>query len=79
MAPVVTYSHSGDGCAIVGGYVYRGSAFPALTGAYLYGDTCSGNLWLLPAAEAVAGPLDPASVDLAGHLDGQPVVLWAGR
>ena len=60
---------SGDGCTVVGGYVYRGSAFPALTGAYLYGDYCSGNLWLLPAAEAVAAGAD-GRPELVGQLDG---------
>ena len=30
------------GCAIVGGYVYRGATIPALRGTYLYGDFCSG-------------------------------------
>jgi glucose/arabinose dehydrogenase len=41
--PVLEYGH-GDGCAIVGGFVYRGRALPALTGRYLYSDYCSG--WL---------------------------------
>ena len=48
VAPVAVYNHgSGDsiGCAVTGGYVYRGSAFPALDGVYLFGDYCSGNLW----------------------------------
>ena len=39
--PVLDYSHA-DGCAITGGYVYRGSAIPALRGAYFYGDLCQG-------------------------------------
>ena len=39
--PVVEYSH-GDGCSISGGYVYRGSAIPSLTGHYFYSDWCSG-------------------------------------
>ncbi|MEZ4595830.1 MAG: hypothetical protein R3C32_02715 [Chloroflexota bacterium] len=37
--PVAAYSHSsGDGSTIIGGYVYRGATYPALAGAYLFGD-----------------------------------------
>lgn len=43
--PVTEYSHGADGCSITGGYVYRGAAFPALTGAYLFSDFCSGKIW----------------------------------
>jgi glucose/arabinose dehydrogenase len=46
--PITTYTHS-KGCAVVGGYVYRGSAYPAMTGAYLFGDYCSGRIWALQA------------------------------
>jgi hypothetical protein len=30
---------------VIGGYRYRGSANPALQGAYFYGDECSGRIW----------------------------------
>ncbi len=39
--PTFEYDHS-QGCSITGGYVYRGSAIPALQGLYLFGDYCSG-------------------------------------
>ena len=41
--PVLDYGH-GDGCAIIGGFVYRGRAIPAAVGHYFYSDYCSG--WL---------------------------------
>jgi glucose/arabinose dehydrogenase len=41
--PLIDYDH-GDGCSITGGYVYRGSALPEITGRYFYSDFCSG--WL---------------------------------
>ncbi len=39
--PVHDYSHS-EGCSVIGGFVYRGSQIPSLTGKYLFGDYCSG-------------------------------------
>src|SRR5258706_14860578 len=48
VAPVSVYNHGTNdsiGCAVTGGYVYRGSAFPGLVGVYLFGDFCTGNLW----------------------------------
>ncbi len=44
--PVFQYDHN-QGCAIIGGYVYRGSMLPALSGAYFFGDYCSGLIWML--------------------------------
>ena len=41
--PVWEYGHAGNGCSITGGSVYRGEAYSALQGVYLYGDFCSGN------------------------------------
>lgn len=39
--PAIEYDHSGGNCAVIGGYVYRGSRFPILTGEYFYTDLCS--------------------------------------
>lgn len=44
--PVAEYGHD-LGCSVIGGYVYRGSASPVLRGQYVYGDTCSGRVWVL--------------------------------
>ena len=40
--PVLHYLHKGNGCAIVGGQVYRGAAVPELHGHYFYADFCRG-------------------------------------
>lgn len=42
--PAIQFSHS-QGCAVIGGYVYRGNQAPALVGKYLYADFCTGKIW----------------------------------
>jgi len=43
--PQLAHSHARGWCAIIGGYVVRDPALPALAGRYVYGDTCEGHLW----------------------------------
>ena len=43
--PVLEETHANGWCAIVGGFRYRGAAIPGLTGVYLYGDLCLGEIW----------------------------------
>jgi glucose/arabinose dehydrogenase len=43
--PVVEYPHDSGNCSVTGGYVYRGTALPALLGKYVFADYCSGWLW----------------------------------
>ena len=51
--PLTTYSHAANGrCAISGGYVYRGTAIPALAGWYVFGDYCSGEVWAVSSTAA---------------------------
>ncbi|MEP7137784.1 MAG: PQQ-dependent sugar dehydrogenase [Chloroflexota bacterium] len=51
VAPIAEYSHAEGGCAVTGGYVYRGS-MPEWNGIYLYGDYCTGKVWgLIKAGE----------------------------
>ncbi len=40
--PVLQYSTATAGCAVVGGFVYRGSAINGLSGNYFYSDNCEG-------------------------------------
>lgn len=43
--PIFAYSHTCGDCSVIGGYVYRGSLFPALFGRYVLTDFCTGNFW----------------------------------
>jgi glucose/arabinose dehydrogenase len=44
--PITEYDHSSSGgISVIGGFVYRGSAIPALVGTYIFGDLSSGNVW----------------------------------
>jgi len=46
--PIFEYAHGNStGRSITGGFVYRGTDFPALQGSYVMGDYQSGNLWTL--------------------------------
>jgi hypothetical protein len=40
--PMLVYNHGATRCAVIGGYVARDPAIPALQGRYLYGDFCDG-------------------------------------
>jgi glucose/arabinose dehydrogenase len=86
--PVWEYFHS-PACAVMGGYVYRGTAHPTLDGTYFYGDYCGG--WvrtlrfeggaLVEPYPALASPLindNPVSFgeDAAGEVY---VVMASGR
>jgi glucose/arabinose dehydrogenase len=42
--PFHAYERHRPFCALIGGYVYRGSAVPALRGAYLYTDYCESGI-----------------------------------
>ena len=59
--PVFDYPHTdpgggaAHGCAIIGGFVYRGSQAPELSGRYLYTDLCTGDLRSIGLALPLAG------------------------
>jgi uncharacterized repeat protein (TIGR03806 family) len=45
--PVAQYPHTNGNVSVTGGYVYRGSAIPALRGRYVFADFASGRIWAL--------------------------------
>jgi len=75
--PIIEYSHqrrgsSITGKAVVGGYVYRGSAMPDLQGAYIFGDWSSSfisaNGSILVASEIIAEIWQVSEAGIAGCL-----------
>jgi glucose/arabinose dehydrogenase len=52
--PVTEYrqTDANGRCAVTGGYVYRGNDVPALVGGYVFGDFCSGEIFVIPAGAA---------------------------
>jgi glucose/arabinose dehydrogenase len=79
--PVYEYYHRNGRCAVVGGYVYRGTQIRGLQGAYLYGDVCEGRIRAL--ARARGKPLRhrdlglrlPGLVSFAESQDGELYAL----
>ncbi|MFZ4927902.1 PQQ-dependent sugar dehydrogenase [Chryseobacterium sp. Mn2064] len=51
--PVAVYDHSGGKCSITGGYVYRGTQYPALQGKYFFADYCSTQIGILDSNNAI--------------------------
>ena len=65
--PVYDYDH-GQGCAIIGGYVYRGAAIPELQGQYLFSDLCTGFIRSLSLQNNVATVSEAPNVNVGTPL-----------
>ncbi|MCP5542677.1 MAG: PQQ-dependent sugar dehydrogenase [Akkermansiaceae bacterium] len=60
--PVYEYVHTGvaggdaafKGNSVVGGYVYRGTRYPSLAGAYVFSDSVSGHVWQMDTGSGAA-------------------------
>ncbi|MGV3759954.1 MAG: PQQ-dependent sugar dehydrogenase [Actinomycetota bacterium] len=82
--PIHEYGHDDGACSITGGYVYRGTAVPALQGSYLFADFCLPGLRAFQAhqgqvlAERAWPELGGAQIQSFGEdLDGELYVLSA--
>jgi len=60
--PVAEYGHD-QGCAVIGGVVVRNPGRDRLAGGYLFGDSCSDNLWLMdPSGDGRREPVIAATL-----------------
>lgn len=60
--PVAEYSHANGRCSVTGGLVAHDPSVPAILGAYLYADYCSGQIWAIDA-QVPGTPVEVARVD----------------
>ncbi|HVZ21641.1 MAG TPA: PQQ-dependent sugar dehydrogenase [Vicinamibacterales bacterium] len=62
--PKLDYAHNQDpfGCAVIGGYVYRGPIVP-LRGQYLFSDNCTGSIYVVADAGAGVSPWTYEALD----------------
>jgi glucose/arabinose dehydrogenase len=63
--PVYEYDHS-TGCAVIGGYVYRGNAIPAFQGHYIYSDYCTGQTWSFALVDGAVTDFQERTPELGG-------------
>jgi glucose/arabinose dehydrogenase len=73
------YPAAGD-CAIIGGFVYHGTAMPELDGWFVYGDFCTGKIWAVDTASQTSDPVlifdSPYNISSFSQLpDGELLVL----
>jgi glucose/arabinose dehydrogenase len=78
--PVYEISHDTGACAVVGGYVYRGTKISGLDGTYFFSDNCDGTIRLLEpdgaGVQEVDSGLKSSSVSSFGQAnDGTLYVL----
>lgn len=74
--PITAYAHGSGGsigCAVTGGYIYRGTLQPALQGQYILGDYCTGRIWTMYQDENVADLVSQGqfAVDISSFGEGE--------
>lgn len=82
--PVATYTHAGTGgCSVTGGYVYRGSLYPNLTGKFLFADYCVNRIGTVTPPGTIAYSANFANVSLittfGQDVDGELYLASAGN
>ncbi len=64
--PVIEETHTDGWCALIGGFVYRGTAIPGLSGMYLLSDNCLGDLYAATPGTWAASLLLPTDLSVSG-------------
>ncbi|MGC4104335.1 PQQ-dependent sugar dehydrogenase [Ferruginibacter sp.] len=79
ISPIFDYPHNNTtgGYAVTGGYVYRGSLFPAMYGYYICADYITGNAWVINATSnaATQQPTQLLNVSGFGELENGEIVV----
>ena len=65
--PIVAYEHP-TGCAVIGGYVYRGQAVSSLQGQYLFADFCGGWVRSFAADDESPEAVDQPALSPGGQI-----------
>lgn len=78
--PITEYTHAEYGVSVIGGYVYRGTAIPALQGKYVFGDyTGTANGQMLGLEDHAPGAVRaPIVLSLTGGLPSGLRILCFG-
>ncbi|MEK7831702.1 MAG: PQQ-dependent sugar dehydrogenase [Acidobacteriota bacterium] len=65
--PITEYAQSGGRCSVTGGYVYRGTLGSLPTGGYVFGDYCTGEIFLFENGAARVLLDSPYSISSFGE------------
>ena len=82
--PILSYAHQGGNCSITGGHWIEDNDSPALEG-YVYGDFCTGSLWVLKESEGIwsetyLGTTGEMIVGFGEYFDNDLIVFdWTGN
>ena len=63
--PIHSFPRTDGRCAVTGGYVYRGSAIPALQGTYFFADFCADSIWSFRNTAGILSEFTDRTAELA--------------
>ncbi|MGI8787142.1 MAG: PQQ-dependent sugar dehydrogenase [Pyrinomonadaceae bacterium] len=76
--PIFQYTHSNGRCSITGGYVYRGTQGSLPAGAYIYGDYCTGEIFMWNGSQSTVLQDTPRNIISFGQdEDGELYVCYS--